>query len=393
MTDVDPQTVRTLYRRLLGREPAEAEVSHQMATTASLSDLLDVIVDSTEYARRLAVPREAPRAPAVVNSFHHELAAWTHPPGTRSLDGMAVVGRSGHLFLVSGTNAVLDQFLGRQTMTSAWLHGWTRAIEARRTAASALGARLAIVVVPDKLGIHEDLFPEALERSGLRPVERLTQEAQLPVSYAATALRAGSSTAEVALRTDTHLTLHGNSVLEQHVCELLGVHGPLDLEGLARSDYVAAGDLGHRFAPEIVEPMAAIPSFGAAEVVEDNRAQVAAVGGHIGSRRVFRNSAAADRRTLVLFGDSYGFGSVNYQGLSWFLAQRFACVHFVWVPLGWDPVYVEQAGAELVVLQTAERFLTRVPRERVDVRALAEETIRRRQAVGIEGAFDAASGS
>lgn len=393
MPPIDPDTVLVLYRRLLDREPAEAEVAHQVATMPSLDALLGVIVASEEYAHKLAAPRPAPRAPAVVNTFHPDLAAWSHQPGTRSADGVAVVGHRGHLFLVSGSNAVLDQFRGRQGTTDRWLDDWISVVEARVAAAEALGAALAMVVVPDKLGIHEDLFPEDLERSGLRPVERLTVEAGLPVSYAATTLQAAMGAGEVALRTDTHLTLHGNRVLEQHVCDLLGMSGTLKLDPFQPGEYIAAGDLGHRFSPEVVEPMRVIPSFGAAVVVEDNRAEIEAVGGHIGTRRVLRNEAAPDPRTLVLFGDSYGFGSTEYQGLSWFLAQRFACVHFVWVPFGWDPAYVERAGAELVVLQAAERFLTQVPREHVDVQALAEETVRRRRAVGIESAFDSGPAS
>jgi alginate O-acetyltransferase complex protein AlgJ len=112
------------------------------------------------------------------------------------------------------------------------------------------------------------------------------------------------------------------------------------------------------------------------------------VGGHIGTRRVFRNESAADRRTAVLFGDSFGFSAAYYQGVSWFMAQVFREVHFVWIPFGWDPDYVRRVGAEAVLVQGAERFAARVPHPRSEVARLAEETLRRRQAVGIEAVLD-----
>ncbi len=114
---------------------------------------------------------------------------------------------------------------------------------------------------------------------------------------------------------------------------------------------------------------------------------MSAAGGHIGTTRVFRQPDAPDPRTLVVFGDSYAFGDDAYRGLSWFLAQVFAEVHFVWVPFGWDPDYLDSVGAELVVCQTAERFITRVPRRRVDARQFARDAAGHGDVLGLERIF------
>jgi hypothetical protein len=99
---------------------------------------------------------------------------------------------------------------------------------------------------------------------------------------------------------------------------------------------------------------------------------------------VFRNEVAPDPRVAVVFGDSFGFSAAYYQGLSWFMAQEFREVHFVWVPFGWDPDYVRRVGAEAVLIQGAERFVARVPHTTVDASGLAEETLRRKRPVDIE---------
>lgn len=385
--------VQAVYRALLRRDAAEAEIDARLAALESLEQFLHVVLDSEEYAIRGASASAQPTL-RVVNSFHPDLARWTLPPGTRSADGIAVVGHEGWLFLASGTNAIVDQFTGAKKMAPGWLKGWSRLMERRQAAVRTLGARMAMLILPDKLAVLEEHYPRALHRTTRRPIERLLGEAQLPIAYPLTELRAAAADGPVCLRTDTHFALRGNELLSRRLCLLLGVAPQFGLGGMPRTDGLTSGDLGSgdlgsRFDPPVVEPVVSLRGTGHAHVLEDNRAEIAAVGGHIGTCRVFANAQAPDPRTLVLFGDSYGFSSETYHGLSFFLAQQFRRVHFVWVPVGWDPRYVEQAEAELVVFQSAERFVSRLPRDEVDVRALAAETIRRRRAAGIETAFAA----
>jgi hypothetical protein len=160
-----------------------------------------------------------------------------------------------------------------------------------------------------------------------------------------------------------------------------------DVEDAPRP-HLGTGDLGRHFTPPVVEVMRPMASVSRATVVSDNWAEISRVGGHIGTIRVFHCDDAPDERTMVVFGDSYSFGDDTYQGLSWFLAQVFREVHFIWAPFGWDPDYLDSVGAELVVCQTAERFVGRVPKLRVNVRSLAQETIGRRRALTDEHIFE-----
>ncbi len=384
------EQVLSVYRQVLGRTPDEPEVEHQLATMPTLDAMLRVALDSDEYAARLrelgqARPR---RAADVVNVFHPELARWGHAPGTRSEDGIAIVGRDGWLFLCGGTNANLGQYVGAVQMEPMWLDGWCEVVRGRQPELHALGATTALLVVPDKLAVYEQHYPEPLERVGPRPIERLLG-AGVPIAYPLDELRAAARRDDVYLRTDTHLTLRGNEVLFESVRDALGVAAPLDLSGVSSVSYVTSGDLGAKFAPAVVNVVSNPGTLHRARVTEDNRAEIEAVGGHIGTRRVFVNDDAPDERVAVVFGDSFGFGAEHYQGLSWFLAQVFRETHFVWVPFGWDPDYARRVGAQAVLIQAAERFVARVPRASVEVAELARETLRRKQALGIESAFGA----
>ena len=230
-----------------------------------------------------------------------------------------------------------------------------------------------------------DHFPEPLERRGPRPVERLI-EAGLPLIYPLVELRAAGAHQPSYMRTDTHLTLEGNLRLARRLDAALGVDAPSPAAGEPLQQLIS-GDHGARFDPALVEVVEHAGSYGSARVLEDNYAEIAEVGGHLGVRRVYANDQAPDERTVLLSGDSYGFASDGYQGVAWHLAQRFRRVRFVWVPMGWDPRYTEETGAQVVVFQTAERFLARLPQPSVDVRELARETLARRSAAGLGQVF------
>jgi hypothetical protein len=383
------EEVVSVYQQVLGRTPREDEIDHQIDAVGTLDGMLRVALDSDEYAALLREQRGSTNAVPVVNVYHPDLAEWGLPPGTRSEDEIAIVGREGWLFLCGGTNANLGQYVGAVKMASGWLEEWRDVLRRREVEAGDLGISTATLVVPDKLAVYEEHYPEELRRQGPRPIERLMEEADLPISYPLAELRAAAAAGdEVYLRTDTHLTFRGNELLFRSILDDLGVQSTPDFSSLPMRSYPITGDLGVKFAPPIVSVASEPNSLFEAEIVEDNRAEIEAVKGHIGTRRVFRNERAPDQRTAIVFGDSFGFSAAYYQGLSWFMAQVFSEVHFVWVPFGWDADYVRRVGAEAVLVQGAERFVGRVPRAAVDVSRLAEETLSRKQAVAVEQVFD-----
>ena len=383
------EQVISVYQQVLGRAPSEEEIESSFASLSTLDEMLRIALDSEEYAARLRQRgAEAARRRATVNVFHPDLAEWSLPPGTRSEDGVAIVGREGWLFLCGGTNANLGQYVGAVEMEAGWLDEWRGVLARRETELEELGLPSSFLVVPDKLAVYEGFYPEELIRQGPRPVERLLAEADLEIIYPLAELQAAAEDGEVYMRTDTHLTFRGNEVLFGSVLSQLGIERSPDFSTLPMRSYPVPGDLGVKFDPPVLGIISEPASLADARIVDDNRDQIAAVGGHIGTRRVFRNEKAPDRRTMVVFGDSFSFGAPSDQGLSWFMAQVFRETHFVWVPFGWDRDYVKRVGAGAVLIQGAERFVARVPHLSTEVASLAAETLRRKRPLGLEVAFD-----
>ncbi|HEY5943481.1 MAG TPA: hypothetical protein VIT89_11565 [Solirubrobacterales bacterium] len=382
------EEILSVYRQALGRTPADEEIVAQLGLE-SLDALLRLILDSEEYDLRL---RERAMRGAMdetfVNIFHPDLATWGIPPGTRSPDGAAVVGHEGWLFLAGGNYSNADQHRGAIELPPDWLERWQRLLDYRVESARSLGIELVMLMLPDKLGIYEQYFPEPLEKVGPRPIERLLAGVDAPILHAFDALAVAAAENDVYLRTDHHVNFHGMEVAASLVLRQLGIDAPDAFADVELRTYPVAGDLGVRFDPRIVSLTSNACSLGGARVVEDNRDQIQAYGGHLGTRRVYVNERAQDPRVVAVFGSSHSFAATHHQGLSWFLAQVFREVHFLWVPFGWDSEYLRRVGAEVAVMQSGERLVQRVPRADVDIGALAEDTLRHERPVDVERVLD-----
>jgi hypothetical protein len=366
---VAPSHVEAVIKEFLARSPPPAEVQAIAAQCPSADVLIEVVLQSDEYKQRYGMSA-ANAAAHWVNIWHPELAQWTLAPGTQSADGDVVVGQDGFLFLAGGTNRFVDQYQGKVILRPGWLESWRRVFEARRSDPVHAQRTCVSIVIPDPLVILHHLYPRPLS-SGMRPVESLLED-ETTLLYPVEALAADYET--FCRRADSHYTSAASHALYDQVRVQIPDAPPLPDPELV--PVLAAGDLGSRFSPAILESLRVAGSLGAAEVVEDNWREMMSVGAHRGTRRVFRNRSAPDSRRVVIFGDSYahieavgGFRGVH-EGLSWPFAQVFAEVHFLWSAFGWDPDYVVRVNADVVVHQIAERFLPRVPEVQTPVAAL-----------------------
>jgi len=380
------ELVIAVYRQVLGHAPSEDEIAHHLGTLDSLEEMLRVALDSEEYAE--LTRKHAIRTGALerthVNTFHPDLAGLGFPPGTRSADGVAIVGHEGWIFLHGGSNDLVDHYRGAARTAPNWLDRWRRLLDHRVETARDLGVDLAMQLLPDKLAVYEQHYPEPLERVGPRGIDRLLTETDAPLISPLEELQDTAAGGDVFLRTDTHLSFRGNALVAERALRALGAPVPADLADVALDTYAVAGDLGVRFEPRIVGPYRSPGTLGDARIVADNRAQIEAAGGHIGICRVFANERAPDPRVLAVFGGSHSFADPAVPGFCWFFAQVFREVHFLWVPFGWDSEYLRRVGANAVLAMGAERFVPRIPREEVDVAAFAEETLRSGRPVSVE---------
>ena len=283
------------------------------------------------------------------------------------------VGRDGWLFLIGGTNRVMDRYRGG---LRHWLllRAWTRLIRARAVKAERLGIRCLHVIVPEKLSVYDDktdgLSYAPAKASTRRLARRLARNpAYLDLLAPLRAARGGPE--RLYLRTDTHWTARGCLLAYREIMRALGAIPPADIGGRPQVVSDEVMDIGKKLRDRPRERIERFMLQRDAERVEvgpllaayeaEGRDQEVHVGAHV----VYRNrSAGADPRRLVLFGDSCAhFDPFLLTGM---LAESFSEVHFVWsASLDW--AYIERIRPDILLFELAERFLARLPRDDFDV--------------------------
>lgn len=291
------------------------------------------------------------------------------------------VGRDGWLFLIGGTNGVLDQY--RSTLAWWWrLRAWARLVEARAARARALGIAYVHTVVPEKLSIYEDRTDALAYDPGKSPARRLARQllkvpAYLDLLGPMRAARDGP--VPLFYRTDTHWTYDGCLFGYRLLLRACGAVPPAGIGDRPRYETSKVRDLADKL---LVKPVEAgdhgvidqhARRIFASRLVEAYEAAGQAPSLHVGAHVVYRNEMAeADPRTVVLFGDSYAhFAPIMLTGL---LAETFREVHFVWSSsLDWT--YIERVRPDLLIFEIAERFMVRLPDDRFDVETCGDRLL------------------
>lgn len=282
--------------------------------------------------------------------------ASTLKPGTTSANQIAVAGEAGYMFIANGANQWERQYAGDMPVPPAWIEGWVKVIDNRRSTAAARGVMLRQMVVPEKQAVYfERRWPNVADPGAKRPLRIL--QANLPgdaLLYPDAELRAEKSRAPTYFRHNSHWTPSGCLVALGTI--LAGVAPAMTLNSItfACARETLQQDLSaHMFEPAPFEERLTLVPAG--EVFLDNK-QYETTGRVTGSSYGVRNPAAPDPRKLILFGDSYAYD----EGLSAALSAVFSEVVFIWSKaVLWDQVTA--FGSEVVIWQTAERFLATLP--------------------------------
>lgn len=289
-----------------------------------------------------------------------------------------LAGADGWLFLVGGTNQVLNAYLDEKGEFDQIIDQWLRRLEARQEAASAIGARYCHLIAPEKLTIYGDRIEVLKLARGNGLGARLSRAAAAsgiegmianPTNY----MERMKNDYLLYWKTDTHWTFHGCLCAYQILCGALGIRPSPEIVNARYKSGTIALDLGAKMDPPITELFTLADFVHKARLVSSNalvnykirHGRENDAGLHVGSNVVYANfSDSALQQKVVLFGDS--FAEYRPHLLTGMLAETFAEVHFVWsTSIDWS--YVERVKPDILLSEAAERFLMRVPDDRWDL--------------------------
>jgi alginate O-acetyltransferase complex protein AlgJ len=315
----------------------------------------------------LLVPQPKPQAADTTPSATPLAADAVISPDVR-------VARDGWLFLTGGSNSVIRYYTDPSYFTAANAVAWAALLIGRKERLERCGVRYLHLAAPDKISVYPDMIGLELPHYDRHPIAQL--EAALAARGVADTLvnplpafNEHSERERLFLKTDTHWWYIAGMTVLQLVTQRLGFPRHATLEGRKVRRYRMTFDLGNKIDPPITEEAIAVSTregvtrVFANELAQKFEAQIKARKPvvHNGINVVFRNeNADAIDKRLVIFGDSL----MDFQESTTTLifAEHFRETHFVWSPRI-DYGYVARVQADIVMTETAERFMIQLPKD------------------------------
>jgi alginate O-acetyltransferase complex protein AlgJ len=292
------------------------------------------------------------------------------------------VGKDGWLYLVRGTNNVLSLFDQPGFYTDDMDLAWRNLLIARSCRFLELGIKYLHVVVPDKLSLFPEYYQGVLSNLANGPLAKLMRAGNLGRKIGCLVdptdvLRADTHAIPTFFKTDTHWTIRGAYLTYSLVCDRLGIPVSIDFDGREVSCFPDIFDLGTKINPPMQENQIHLPAAPGITRTYANHIVLAREGaraldepepGHHDCHVVLSNAApGAMPQTVVIFGDS--FSDYRPSSLTYLFAETFREVHFIW-STAVDFAYAARVGADVVISEIAERFMTRLPTDREAADAL-----------------------
>jgi alginate O-acetyltransferase complex protein AlgJ len=291
---------------------------------------------------------------------------------------MVHVGKKGWLYLVGGSNKVLDYYIRPDTFSPDLVAAWIQRLKCRLDNARALNARYIHVIAPEKLSVYPEFFGDELPHFSQAPAVRFPNDCRLAgiedsVIDLLPRLRNYKVAFKLYWQTDTHWTPFGCFFAYEAICEHLGIPANRGLLGAIGPYSEILLDLGSKLDPPRREAFAMLQPLKKARRIAVN--SIVAYkeryglenesGLHRGSNVVYANfSPTAHPVKVVMFGDS--FSEYRPHLLSGMLADTVREFHFIWsLEIDWN--YVRRFEPDIIITETTERFMNGVPHDDLDL--------------------------
>ena len=291
------------------------------------------------------------------------------PVGMKSGDGSALLGRNGFVFLIGGRNSFMDSYSAEHNAPAVieLAARWYQLFKARQARLEAAGARYLQLIIPEKLSVLPDMYPNEIgvpTRLLMEVEDRISGDRDLSSIYVSGAafFSRHIERLNVYLKVDSHLTPFGTWLLYSEIMQRLG-YDP-GTQPKFNQNKATFGDMSERFFslnfldcraeadPETLDPFH--------DVATKTYEKISPTG-HVGTAESWSNPDAPISASLLVFGNSFtGPAGKAQNSLSFWLSRMFTQYHFVWSSEITDGL-IEKLRPDIVIGQTIERFLSEIP--------------------------------
>ncbi len=296
------------------------------------------------------------------------------------------VGKDGWLFLTAGSNNVLDLYRDDSSFDDKLARQWVELLKSRDEKFLAMDVQYVHLPAPEKLTVLHKFYDGDIENINGSPINQLSRKYRAeipafinPLPYFAKHV----DKAPIYWKTDTHWSCWGCFAAYQLLCSQLQVEANRTLLQYPFDEGQVLFDLGAKLPEQeketgrfykLAKNAKRVFANGMVQFKEQEN-QLNEIHLHVGSHVVYRNdSPNAVKQRVVLFGDS--FSEYRPHLLTGMLAETFQEVHFIWNS-NIDFDYVKRVKADIVISELAERFMTTVPTDKLDIESFSEKTLKK----------------
>jgi len=294
------------------------------------------------------------------------------------------VGKDGWLFLVAGSNSVINLYQEESTFTPELATRWVKLLQQRSRILQKRNIKYLFLPAPEKLTVLHKYYDGKISNIHGSPIHTLANKHAAEVPCLVNVLPAFEKQMDntsIYWKTDTHWSFWGCFSAYQRLCARMGVPSRQELLQYPFDAGDVMFDLGAKLPEPIREKARFYKLIQTAKRVyanpmvrfKENNQLVNEANLHVGSHVVYKNQSehVVDKR-VVLFGDS--FSEYRPHLLTGMLAETFSEVHFIW-NARLDYEYIDLIKPDFVVSELAERFMIEVPVDDLCIQTFSNERI------------------
>ncbi len=282
-----------------------------------------------------------------LNQQKDESCPYNYKVGTLSECGNVIVGYEGWLYLLSGTNSWMDQYVGKIRLEHQQIQNRVNLLSDRAQNLNKMGIAYCHLIIPEKLCVHPEFFPEKLSIKANRAAIQLIEENIPNLLYPLEVLQKYQGFIPLWFKGNSHWNIYGCFIVYCEILKKLEIDFEPIFENLLTGIQISVHDLvikfsnyneRHRF-------------FKSPAIEIYNNKLWDTIKQHQGNHYILKNPSAIINKNICIFGDSYSFDA----GLSYLFSNHFSEVHFIW-DRDINYKYCREIGAHYVVTEITERL-------------------------------------
>lgn len=294
------------------------------------------------------------------------------------------VGKDGWLFLVKGSNSVINMYQKRSSFTPELAHDWVLLLQDRARRMRERDIKYLFLPAPEKLTVLHQHYDGKIANIQGSPIHSMVNNHHKDAPCIVNVLPTFEKQAEHInsyWKTDTHWSFWGCFAAYQVLCARMGVPSRPELLQYPFDEGDVLFDLGAKLSDPVREKARFYKLIQTAERVyanpmvrfKEKNQLVNEAHLHVGSHVVYRNNSEhVTKKKVILFGDS--FSEYRPHLLTGMLAETVSELHFIW-NARLDYEYIDLIEPDIVINELAERFMVEVPKDDLCIQAFSNNRL------------------